>query len=80
MGSSSRRLPGRVLLGAADVPLLHGLPVLVLLLRLHHLPGRDAVAPPELPGDAPVADVVEPVEPAAGAEGRRIHFCRGQSA
>ena len=30
--------------------------------------GRDPVAPPELPRDAPVVDVIEPVEP-----GRPVH-------
>ena len=25
-----------------------------------HIPGRDAVAPPELPADAPVPDVLQP--------------------
>mmetsp|Transcript_40170 Transcript_40170/g.96285 ORF Transcript_40170/g.96285 Transcript_40170/m.96285 type:complete len:738 (+) Transcript_40170:1120-3333(+) len=46
-----------LLLGAAHEPHL------LVLCRLHHLVGRNPVAPPQLPADAPILDVVQPVEP-----------------
>mmetsp|Transcript_45487 Transcript_45487/g.140564 ORF Transcript_45487/g.140564 Transcript_45487/m.140564 type:complete len:526 (-) Transcript_45487:1306-2883(-) len=50
-------LLGRLLRGPA------GEPELLLLLGLRDLVGRDAVAPPQLPRDAPLLDVLQPVEP-----------------
>mmetsp|Transcript_14060 Transcript_14060/g.31148 ORF Transcript_14060/g.31148 Transcript_14060/m.31148 type:complete len:516 (-) Transcript_14060:459-2006(-) len=38
-------------------------PHLLVLSRLHHLVGRDPVAPPQLPTDAPILNVIKPVEP-----------------
>mmetsp|Transcript_49822 Transcript_49822/g.153860 ORF Transcript_49822/g.153860 Transcript_49822/m.153860 type:complete len:1584 (+) Transcript_49822:1327-6078(+) len=56
--------------------LLHGLgddPDLLVdgLLRLGHAVGRDAVPPPQLSGDAPVLDVLQPVVPRLVVELRK---------